>query len=152
LFNLLLAGLVSGTLFGIVFGYNPASLSAQAYIEQQQNAIRSLNTLMPVLGFVTIILTLTAAILQRKDRTVFILLLVSSFLFITSGLVTRFGNQPINSIVMTWDPLQAPVEWPNLRDRWWSFHVIRTVTSIVAFCLISVASLRKSDHGINTTH
>lgn len=48
--NIFMAALVAGTIFGIWIGYNPMSLSATAYLEQQQNAIRSLNVLMPVLG------------------------------------------------------------------------------------------------------
>jgi hypothetical protein len=47
---LLVLSLLVGTMFGIWVGFNPASLSAAAYVEQQQNAIRSLNTLLPVMG------------------------------------------------------------------------------------------------------
>jgi hypothetical protein len=53
---LLLLSLLIGTMFGIWLGFNPASLSAAAYVEQQQNAIRSLNTLLPVMGAVCILL------------------------------------------------------------------------------------------------
>jgi hypothetical protein len=53
---LLLLSLLIGTMFGIWVGFNPASLSAAAYVEQQQNSIRSLNTLLPVMGAVCILL------------------------------------------------------------------------------------------------
>ena len=46
---------------------NPISLSASAYIEQQQNAIRSLNTLLPVMGAICIALTVTLAVLSKGD-------------------------------------------------------------------------------------
>jgi membrane protein YqaA with SNARE-associated domain len=63
--NVLLAGLVVGSVFGIWLGYNPASLSASAYIEQQQHAIEALNVTMPVLGAICIVLTLVHALLVR---------------------------------------------------------------------------------------
>jgi uncharacterized membrane protein len=44
-----LLALLVGTMFGIWIGFNPASLSALAYVEQQQNTIRSLNTLLPAI-------------------------------------------------------------------------------------------------------
>lgn len=141
--DILLAGLIAGTVCGIWLGYNPAHLSAQAYVEQQQNVIRSLNTLMPLLGMITIVLTILSAFLQKKRGPIFVMLLAASALLITSGLVTRFGNQPINAIVMTWDKADIPGNWTELRDQWWSLHTIRAATSLLAFGLIGWAHMRK---------
>lgn len=141
--TIIMAGLVAGTLFGIWIGYNPKNLSAHTYIEQQQSVINALNTLMPILGLITIILTLTVAFLQKQNQPVFILLIVAASFLIVSGLVTRFGNQPINSIVMTWNKSDIPNDWTTLRDKWWSLHKIRTLTVFVAFCLIVWSSMRK---------
>ena len=141
--NLLMAGLVAGTLLGISLGYNPKNLSALAYLEQQQNAIKSLNTLMPILGFITIVITLTSAFLQKSNKTIFIVLLVATAFLIISGLVTRLGNQPINSMVMNWGNADMPADWMSLRDKWWTFHIVRTITAVTAFGLIIWASLRR---------
>jgi hypothetical protein len=138
-----MAGLIAGTLFGIWIGYNPKSFSVQTYVEQQQGAIKALNTLMPLLGALTIILTIISAFLQKQNQTVFITLLIAAAFLIISGLATRFGNQPINSIVMTWDKITAPNNWSELRDKWWSFHLIRTLAAFIGFCLIIWASMRK---------
>ena len=142
-FNIVMAGLIAGTLFGIWIGYNPQNLSAQTYVEQQQSVIKALNTMMPILGLIAIILTLIAAFMQKSNQTVFIILLAATVLLITSGLVTRFGNQPINSIVMTWNKADVPNNWLELRNKWWSWHVIRAITALVAFCLIVWTSMRK---------
>jgi len=142
-FNIFMAALVAGSIFGIWIGYNPQNLSAPTYIEQQQNTIAALNTLMPILGLITILITITSAILQRKDRTTFSLLLVAAVFLIISGLTTKFGNQPINSIVMTWDMNTAPDNWMTLREEWWSFHKIRTGSAVIGLCLIVWASILK---------
>lgn len=141
--NIVMVALVSGTIFGIWIGYNPKDLSAPTFIEQQQNAILALNTLMPILGLVTILLTLTSAFLQRKDKITFSVLVVAIVFLIVSGLVTKFGNQPINSIVMTWDMNTPPSNWTVLRNRWWVFHELRTLSAFISLCLIAWTSIKK---------
>lgn len=141
--NIVMVALVTGTIFGIWIGYNPKDLSAPTFIEQQQNAILALNTLMPILGLITIVLTITSAFLQRKDKIAFSVLLVASVFLIVSGLTTRFGNQPINSIVMTWDMNTPPNNWMVLRNQWWTYHELRTLSAFIGLCLIVWTSIKK---------
>ncbi|WP_323828176.1 DUF1772 domain-containing protein [Algoriphagus persicinus] len=141
--NIVMVALVTGTIFGIWIGYNPKDLSAPTFIEQQQNVILALNTLMPILGLITILLTLTSAFLQRKDKVALSVLLVASAFLIVSGLTTRFGNQPINSIVMTWDMNTPPNNWTELRNQWWIFHELRTLFAFIGLCLIVWTSIKK---------
>ncbi len=141
--NIVMVALVTGTIFGIWIGYNPKDLSAPTFIEQQQNVILALNTLMPILGLITILLTLTSAFLQRKDKVALSVLLVASAFLIVSGLTTRFGNQPINSIVMTWDMNTPPNNWMELRNQWWIFHELRTLSAFIGLCLIVWTSIKK---------
>jgi uncharacterized membrane protein len=141
--NIIMAGLLAGIILGVWLGYNPKTLSISTYVEQQQSVIKALNTLMPLLGLLTTILTLTSGFLQKNNKVIFITLLIAALFLIISGLVTRLGNQPINSIVMTWNKENVPADWTELRDKWWSFHIIRTLTALVAFCLIVWTSVRK---------
>ena len=134
--NLLMAGLVAGTLFGIWIGYNPKNLSVNTFVESQQGAIKALNTLMPVLGLLTIILTVFSAILQKQNQFVFVTLIIAAGFLLISGLITKFGNQPINSVVMTWSKASTPINWSELRDKWWLLHKLRTLTTFISFCLI----------------
>ena len=145
--NLLLGALVAGTMFGIWMGYNPAGLSADVYISQQQNAIRALNVVMPVLGGLTIGLTLVAAAIAANDRTRLILLLSAAGCFIVAGLITRLLNQPINAIVMTWSPSAPPTDWMQLRDDWWRWHVMRTMAGIGGLSLLIIAALKRASMG-----
>ncbi|MEO8472718.1 MAG: DUF1772 domain-containing protein [Chryseolinea sp.] len=141
--NIVMAGLIAGTLFGIWLGYNPAGFSYSAYVEYQQNAIRSLNTIMPLLGLVTIIITFISARFLRKESNVLLFLLSAALLLIISGLITRFGNQPINAIVMTWNKAVAPTDWKELRDKWWTLHIFRMVASTAAFCLTVMVACKR---------
>lgn len=139
-----MVALVAGSIFGIWLGYNPNDLSAPTFIEQQQSVITDLNTLMPILGLITIMLTLTSAIIHKKEKRTFIILLIATLFLVLSGLTTKFGNQPINSIVMTWDMNVPPSNWMELRDKWWTFHQIRTLTAFIALLLVVWMSIKKN--------
>lgn len=139
--NLLLASLVVGSMFGIWLAGNLTDLSAGAYVEQQQHDIRALNVVMPVLGWLLALLTATAAILARSNRYCLALLIAALVCFIAAGLVTRFLNQPINAIVMTWSAESRPSHWMEMRDNWWHWHILRTATGIVGLCFLIAANL-----------
>lgn len=130
------AMLVVGTVFGIWLGQEPSSYSPGAYVEQQQQMIRTLNVKMPLLGLGAIASTLVCAYVARKERRPFALLLGAAGCFLIMGAVTRFLNQPINAIVIEWSPAAPPVEWSDLRDKWWTFHAWRTTFGVVGFAML----------------
>lgn len=141
--NLLLAALLAGGMFGIWLGFRPAGMSAAVYIGQQHAGIAALNTTMPALGAVTVAMTLMAAWLARGDTTRFTLLLLTAACFIAAGLITRFLNQPINAIVLTWSGEAPPADWTSLRDAWTRWHEWRTAIGVVGLCLLIASSLQR---------
>ena len=141
--DLLLAGLLTGTIFGVFLVMRPAGLDATTYVVQQQNCIRALNPIMPPFGAITILVTLAAAFAARSEPSRVAMLLAAAAALIATGLVTRFLNQPINEIVMTWDANAPPAEWTTLRDAWWRWHLVRVVLSLAAFSLVIAATLRR---------
>lgn len=138
---LVLLSLLVGTMFGIWVGYNPASLSATAYVEQQQNAIRAFNVLLPAIGAVCILLTAGLAFAARLDSRTRYLHVVAAILMVVAAVVTRFGNQPINAIVISWGAHAPAADWVQLRNDWWQWHVVRSVAGIGALVATIVAVL-----------
>jgi hypothetical protein len=143
LVDLLLCGLLVGAMFGAWLMLRPARLDAPTYVLVQQNAIRALNDVLPALGGITILITLAAAFAAREDRTRVIMLIVAGACLAAAGLITRFWNQPINATVMTWSAAAPPPDWTGLRDQWWFWHVVRLSSTLVAFCLIIGAVMRR---------
>ncbi len=139
--SLLLAALLVGAMFGLWLIY-PAGLDAAFYVPLQQHSIRALNVTMPALGAVTIALTLAAAALARGDRTRLVLLITAALCFAAAGLITRFANQPINAMVMTWSASAPPADWAELRDAWGRWHVLRLVAGIGGLSLVIAAALK----------
>jgi len=143
-FNILLAGLLAGSVFVIWAGYDPSAYPYETYVDQQQGAIRGLNTLMPLMGFSTLLLTALSAYQQRDNRPVLITLVIAMVFMVGSALTTRFGNQPINAVVMTWDKASPPQDWTILRDQWWSYHCLRAITTFCGFALVIWSALRRA--------
>jgi hypothetical protein len=141
--DLLLASLLAGAIFGVFLFMSPAGLDAATYVVQQQNGIRALNNVMPLLGGATILLTLAAAFAASGDPVRMSLLFAAAASLIVVGVVTRFLNQPINAVVMTWDANSPPAEWASLRDAWWRWHIVRLGLSILGLSLIIAAALRR---------
>lgn len=139
--SLLLTSLLVGTMFGIWLGFNPAALTATAYAEMQQNAIRALNVSLPILGLICIVLTAALAVLTKDDQRSRYLLVAATTCLIAAGLITRLENQPINAIVITWNPQAPAANWAELRDIWWHWHVLRTVAGLAALVLALLAAV-----------
>jgi len=143
--NILIAALLAGVSFGICIGFNPLHLSQLTYLEQQQNTIRSLKVLMISLVVVATVITIISAFLQRKNKSVFISLIIAALCFIACILITKFGNLPIDNDVVTWTVDSMPSNWMELRDNWWSYHIMRTIAELIALCLVTGVSIRKGN-------
>jgi hypothetical protein len=141
--NIILAALLAGTSFGIWMGFNPMNYSPSTYVEQQQNLLRSLNALMIFLVVTATLVTIVSAILHRKNKRDFITLFIAAGFFIGCILITRFGNAPIQNNMLTWSAHSLPGNWMIVRDEWWRFHIMRTITELIALCLIVWTSIKK---------
>ncbi|MGE5090175.1 MAG: anthrone oxygenase family protein [Candidatus Levyibacteriota bacterium] len=139
--DLLLVALLAGTTVGIWLGFDPAGLSATAYVEQQQHAIRALNGLLPAVGAVCIVLTLILAVAAKRSPRARYLLFASTAFMVVAAVVTRFGNQPINAQVITWTTQAPPPNWSELRDWWWQWHTVRTVAMVAALAMLILATI-----------
>jgi uncharacterized membrane protein len=64
----------------------------------------------------------------------------ASLLALTSLLVTRFGNVPINMLIKTWDISHPPLDWQNTLTHWSLFHYIRTYSAIGSFVFTIIAT------------
>jgi hypothetical protein len=145
LINIILAGLLAGVSFGIWIGFNPANLSSSAYVEQQQNMLHSLRTLMIAMVAIATLVTLISAYIQRKNNSIRIALLLAAAFFIACILITRFGIKPIDDQIMGWTISSIPADWTTLRDKWWSLHIMRTIAEMAALFIIAWTSVTNTN-------
>ena len=142
--SIILAALLAGVSFGIWIGFNPMDLPASIYVEQQQNMIQALRILMVLLVLIATIITIISAFLQKSNKTVFIALLLAAIFFIACILITRFGNKPIDDMVLTWTSDTIPDNWVELRNKWWSLHLFRTIAELAALSIVTWTQIKKS--------
>src|SRR5690606_36025078 len=93
------------------------------------------NLLLPLMGLACIALVAALAFLARRRPRVFWLYAAAAAALIVAGVVTRFANQPINDIVMTWGAT-PPEGWETLRDTWWNWHQLRLAAGFVGELLL----------------
>jgi hypothetical protein len=137
--SLMPLALVTGAVFGIWRGYDPASWQVTTFLEVHQGAVRGLNTLLPVLGGVSLAGMALLAISARRHRGLFLRYLAALVCIASAALITRFGNQPINAEIMTWTADAIPVHWEALRDRWWDWHVMRFAATVGGLLILVAA-------------
>lgn len=135
----LLFSMVAGSVFGIWRGYNPQAYSAETFVEVHQGAVRGLNALLPGLALVSIAIVSVLAWLARGKVAPVSLYLMAAALMVAGGVVTRFFNQPINAQVMTWTIEALPASWAEVRDTWWTWHLVRTGLSLLAMAVLLAA-------------
>lgn len=118
--------------------------SATTYLEQQQHLVCSLQTLLVSLVILATLVTIASAYLQRKNKTVFIALLCAALFLISCIVITRLGNLPIQEEMLIWNADTLPENWTVLRDKWWTFHIMRTIAELIALVLIVWTSVQKT--------
>ena len=138
--SLMLVGLLAGSVFGVWRGFDFAQYTPAAYLEVHQGAVRGLDMLLPVQGILEMVIVVALAIGARHYRRLLVLLIAAAFLLAAAGLITRLGNQPINGLVMSWTAETLPADWEALRDSWRNLHLLRTISTMAALLLLSIAA------------
>lgn len=87
-----------------------------------------------------ILVPLGFAWLGRRSTAVRNLALLAALFTLTSLLITRFGNVPINVVIRSWAADAPPPDWLEKLHRWDRFHAIRTIAALAGFLCASIAA------------
>lgn len=99
-------------------------------------------TVQTLMGL-SIIMPLLYAWLCRHTPVAMNFAIFAAGLALTSLLVTRFGNVPINQIMRTWVPSAPPENWRSILGRWDAFNLIRTAAGLGCFLSMIIAGHAK---------
>ena len=94
----------------------------------------------------TLLLFLNTYLFKNTSMVFWIFLVAAILFFVGVGLVTVFGNVPLNEILEASNlGLLSKLELQELRDKfeqpWNRWHTIRTVSSFISFLLLLVGIL-----------
>lgn len=141
---LMTSGLLAGATLLVWIGDRPHGMPDRFYLIFQQSRIRSLSLPLPLLGACTLLLTALATVATRGDPLT-PLLTGAAFLCSMAGMaITRGINMPINRRMLAWQAETMPAGWQRLRDRWWTWHIVRTFFSLLAFLCVAIAAVAPS--------
>lgn len=138
---LLLTALSMGVHFGTWLTERPLrrTQSGALFVEVHQERDRVAARVMPILGSAALVLLALAVFLVRGVPVAFSLSLAGPVFCIGDALVTAFVNVPINREMQRWHAGAPPAEWRRLRDRWETFHSVRTLLIVAGFALFSAS-------------
>jgi anthrone oxygenase-like protein len=134
-FAVFAGGIITGGQYVVSFDYGTADVTASFYAEKMQYAIHHIGT--PLFGMLiaATLLSIIAAVLNRKDNRTCYLILAAGTCFLLGGLITRFGNIPLLDIMDTWSASSPPANWRDIAERWYLFHTVRIVVDVTGFSL-----------------
>ncbi len=136
LIGLLLVSILAGTSFGIWMTMNPSHYTQTVYLEILQQMVRSMNRVMVTLVVLATLFSLFSAFLQRFNKVQMYLWSTAAFFLIVCMVITRFGNVPIQEEFLKMSSGNLPENWISLRDSWWTFHILRTLSELLALFFI----------------
>ena len=150
-----IATLLTGLSAGLCFTWTNsvttglARLTDVGYLEAFQQMNRSiLNPLFFLVFFGPVLAILTSAIQHRTypDQILWMLIIAFAIYFVGVGLVTIFGNVPINEVLDKTDLSSiSEVDARSLRaqfeNKWIKLHLIRTYASSISFLLLILVCL-----------
>jgi len=148
--GLLFTGLTAGLCFTWSNAVTPGigSLDNMTYLKAFQAMNRViLNGSFMIIFFGPVIVLFVNTYLFRNNNISFWLFLVAALLFfIGIGLVTIFGNVPLNEVLDASNlETLSKIELQELRNKfeqpWNRWHTIRTLSSFIAFVLLIIGML-----------
>lgn len=146
-----IALLSTGALAG-AFGYGAANLvptfnvvplETRLSFHTELMAMNSI-TMQTAMGLSTLSATALAVMTRGTERR---LAGGAALLALTSFLITRLGNVPINGRIKEWAVTSAPPDHAEILARWEAFNHARTGAAFAAFVLLIVLALRQHRAG-----
>lgn len=147
--NILLSSLVVSVFWGPWLGLSRsiATFTPETFLAIGKTFIGNLAPIMPILMLAAILSTIPVlVILYRQSSNALLPTLLGFALFITALSITLLGNVPIDNQIKQWTVESLPENWQQIRDRWETFHVMRTFASIVGLALLLGAALLVRGH------
>ncbi|MDX2240350.1 MAG: DUF1772 domain-containing protein [Leptolyngbyaceae cyanobacterium bins.302] len=141
--SLTIAGLMVGNELAVsAFVHSQiAQLDDKTHVTAAQALARVYGAVMPFWYALTLILTITIAVLLRQTETSFMLAAISAVLWLVAILFTVTRLVPINNQVSHWDLENLPNNWRQFRKQWDTLHRIRVLILIVALICLTIACL-----------
>ncbi len=137
---LFLLMLVSGVFWGTWFTLTRSleSFLIDEFMHIGQTIIANVAMPMRLIMPACILLMLISLLVAHRKRSVgFYLGTLSFLLIVVVLLVTLLVLVPMDNNIKEWTTASFPSDWESIRDKWKTFHAIRTFASLASFACFS---------------
>jgi uncharacterized membrane protein len=141
LLSVLLVGWIAGAELGSWCCVQPvvARLPYEQFVAAEQGMLRTFGRLMPILMPLSGILAVALLILSREETGVVLWLrVIAAFCIAVTVVTTLLVNVPINAQTASWQLINDPSEWQQMRERWHFFQGVRAALFAAAFVLLAM--------------
>ncbi|MBN9381851.1 MAG: DUF1772 domain-containing protein [Chitinophagaceae bacterium] len=129
--SLMLGALVMGVFWGTWFTLTRSipDFSVAEFIHIGKTIMNNVAIPMSIFMPATLLFMLIATLLSRRSGS-FYLYLISFILMLITLVITVAVEVPLDNQIRTWTATTAPANWESIRQKWDSFHILRTFSSI----------------------
>jgi uncharacterized membrane protein len=114
-------------------------MSSVTYVDFFQQLDKRIAVPIAITGVLGPILAACCAVVYRAERQTFYFFVTAFALGALGALVTILVNVPINVEIATWNPAALPLGYEDVLRQWWSWHIVRLITSVGAMCSVFAA-------------
>lgn len=143
--NLYLYALVTGVFWGTWFSLSRSisSISPATFLEIGHTMIGNLGGPMRILMPAAIVANLVVVVMlfRRREKGGLAFAFAALLLLLVALVATLAVNVPIDAEIASWTVTTIPVNWPAIRDRWETYHVLRTFASLAGFACACAAAV-----------
>ena len=139
--SLFLLMLITGVFWGTWFTLTRSieNFSSEEFIHIGKVIIANVALPMSIImPFGILLMLLSLWFYDKKKSTGFYSGLLSFVLLIVTLLITLIVLVPIDNEIKEWTSTNLPKDWGNMRNKWKTFHAIRTFTSLASFAFYSL--------------
>ena len=141
--------LVVGAFWGSWVGLSRSidALTPMTFVEVGHVMMADYGPIMSVLMPAAVLATLVAGILvYGRNPTAGYLILAGFACVVAATAVTLAVNVPIDRVMAGWTVASLPDDWTQVRDRWETFHTLRTFLTLGGVAATLAGGLLPADH------
>jgi len=119
------------------------NLGADSYTEIRKLIDISMRANFKYVIYTALLANVSLVISTAKVPTslVFISATIALLALIIEVVLTLKGNLPINDVINTWSANNIPVNWSDIRDKWFAIYMYRQIASITGFVSLVVGAV-----------
>jgi len=142
--SICLAALVTGVFWGPWLGLSRSieTFPPEVFLAIGHRMIANLARIMPILMPAAMLSIVPVLFLSYPTQpAAFYLAMAGLGMYVVALVVTLAVEVPIDNQIRVWTISALPPDWHRLRDRWASFHVVRTWASVAGLALLVAAAV-----------